>query len=151
MLRLLAVVAILVGFGLASPVAKSADTQPPPVPAVEYFIVEDGASVGPLTLEQMHEVIGLGLVAESTLVWKSGGADWKAAERYAELADALAAAAAAAPATTTTGGDEDWCPTKREWEESHPAQANSWYDQNNKDSLSFHIRQTGCKPRGPFQ
>lgn len=66
--------------------------QPPPIPAtpdVLYYFIQQGQSVGPLTLEQISAQITAGVVRPSTLVWTAGLPDWSEAKDVGALAAAL--------------------------------------------------------------
>jgi GYF domain 2 len=59
---------------------------PPPLPAADqYFAAENGAPVGPFTLQQMIDRIRTGATRPSDLVWKAGTANWERADSFAEL------------------------------------------------------------------
>jgi hypothetical protein len=132
--------------------AAAAAEAPPPVPQIEYFVAEAGNAVGPMPLEEVQRRIKLGTLRASDLVWRTGTDDWRVADSYEELAGTFEEARALTRTSAAAAGDDNLCPSLREWEEmGHATQGNSWYDVNNKDSLSFYIRQSGCKPRGPFQ
>jgi len=56
---------------------------------VVYYVGIDGQPVGPLTLEELEARIVAGDVDADNLVWKTGAADWAAANTYPELEEAL--------------------------------------------------------------
>jgi uncharacterized RDD family membrane protein YckC len=66
----------------------------------EYKIIGgDGVEYGPATLEELKNWIRDGRVAGMTQVWRSDGAEWSPAGRYAELGEELARLHAAAAAS----------------------------------------------------
>ena len=151
MSRLFRLLAAVFAAAVWSTAAAAAET-PPPVPQIEYFVAEAGKPIGPLPLEELQRRIKLGTLRATDLVWRTGTDDWRVADSYEELAGTFDEARALTRTSADAAGDDNLCPSLREWQEmGHATQGNSWYDINNKDSLSFYIRQTGCKPRGPFQ
>lgn len=70
-------------------VAMAADQPgPPPLPdtaKVEYYVAENGQPVGPLTLAQLEERVRQGQTKPADLAWKTGLAEWAAAQTFAEL------------------------------------------------------------------
>jgi hypothetical protein len=78
------------------PPLAATDVQPPPLPpqlpAVQFFVSENGQPVGPLSLEQMQARIQGGQTKRSDLVWKGGTPDWVKAETITELKQLFAAA-----------------------------------------------------------
>lgn len=80
--------------------AQGAGSAPPEAPAAaaDYYAVIDGEKVGPLTLEQLIQRVDKGEVSASDLVWKTGAAEWAAADTLDELGDALSSEAALAAA-----------------------------------------------------
>ncbi|MCE7972734.1 MAG: DUF4339 domain-containing protein [Leptolyngbya sp. PLA1] len=68
----------------------------------QWFATPDGHSrVGPLTDEQVAEMISKRQLGPSSLVWKEGMASWTPVQQVPELGAALAAAAAPAPPPLT--------------------------------------------------
>ena len=60
---------------------------PPPMPVAESWHVSlDGQQTGPLQLTQVQQYIQSGQVNASTMVWKTGMANWAAAGQVPELA-----------------------------------------------------------------
>lgn len=74
---------------LPAPAAGPAEA-PPPVPKAEaprFFIIEKGASVGPMSLEQVRQAVRAGKITRKTGVWKAGTPKaWADAEKLPELA-----------------------------------------------------------------
>ena len=64
--------------------------------ATQIYYLEGGIQRGPMSMDELKSLIGMGVVKPETLVWQNGMADWARADGVAELA------AAFAPATTTT-------------------------------------------------
>jgi membrane protease subunit (stomatin/prohibitin family) len=60
---------------------------PPPLPGgnVKYHVAINGQSAGPFDLAGFQQKIASGEIARSSLVWKSGMANWVAADSVAEL------------------------------------------------------------------
>ncbi len=52
----------------------------------EWYYIGHYGQLGPLTREQIDDLIRDGVIARDTYVWKNGMTDWLAAERVAELA-----------------------------------------------------------------
>lgn len=55
----------------------------------EWFYIGHYGQLGPLTRDQMTELIEGGVIARDTYVWKSGMTDWLPADRIAELASSF--------------------------------------------------------------
>ncbi|MBI1757586.1 MAG: DUF4339 domain-containing protein [Fimbriimonas ginsengisoli] len=51
----------------------------------EWFYIGHYGQLGPLTREQMEELIAGGVIERETYVWKAGMSDWLTADRVAEL------------------------------------------------------------------
>lgn len=71
----------------APPGAQGQET-PPPLPQrppTTFFVALDGQPTGPLTVEQVGELIRGGKVLRNTLVWKPGSPDWVEAFSVTEL------------------------------------------------------------------
>ncbi len=49
---------------------------PPPLPTAEWYVEDNGAPVGPLTLDALRARIADGRSTEGNLVWRDGMADW---------------------------------------------------------------------------
>ncbi len=60
---------------------------------VEWYYIGHYGQLGPLTKEQMDELIEGGVILKDTYIWRSGMAQWQTAETIAELRSALTAAA----------------------------------------------------------
>lgn len=71
----------------ASPSSTSSSQQtPPPVPqATEWHIAINGKAEGPFTQAQLPQMIKQGTLSETSLVWKNGMSDWKAANQVDAL------------------------------------------------------------------
>jgi hypothetical protein len=72
-----------------------AQAAPPPVPAPQtelaFYVIENGAAVGPLTLAEIELRVRDGRIARKTPVWKVGTPQqWKDAASIPELASLLA-------------------------------------------------------------
>ena len=65
-----------------SPQSQQPAPSPPPPPATQWYIAHNGQSVGPFTLEQLHQQ---GLTPQ-TLVWSSGMSNWMSVSQVPELA-----------------------------------------------------------------
>ncbi|HEY9195128.1 MAG TPA: SPFH domain-containing protein, partial [Mucilaginibacter sp.] len=66
--------------------AAAPATPPPVVPGVQYFVVKDGQSDGPHSLDDLNRMASQQLLTPNTLVWKKGMAAWVAAESVDEVA-----------------------------------------------------------------
>ena len=55
----------------------------------EWYYIGHYGQLGPLTREQMSELIEGGVIVNDTYVWKSGMTDWTYAERVIELQDSF--------------------------------------------------------------
>ncbi len=63
-----------------------ASSAPPPLPAnVKYHAAINGQSAGPFDMAALQQKVVAGEITRSSLVWKSGMANWVAAEAVAEL------------------------------------------------------------------
>ena len=58
---------------------------PPPVPKAVYYVVKNGNSDGPHSLDSLVGMVTNGEIAKDTLVWKNGEKDWKEAKGVKEL------------------------------------------------------------------
>jgi len=58
----------------------------------EWYYIGHYGQLGPLTLEQMDELIQGGVIARDTYVWRSGMNDWSPADRVDEIRSAFALA-----------------------------------------------------------
>lgn len=54
---------------------------------MDWFYIGNYGQLGPLTREQVDELIDGGVITRETYVWKTGMAQWQTADRVAELAD----------------------------------------------------------------
>lgn len=61
--------------------------------SVEWYYIGHYGQLGPLTKEQMEELIEGSVILSDTYVWKSGMAQWQLAESVGELQSAIKAAA----------------------------------------------------------
>lgn len=55
--------------------------------AVDWYYVGNYGQLGPLTKEQIDELIEGGVITRETFVWRTGMSQWQAAETVADLAD----------------------------------------------------------------
>lgn len=58
---------------------------PPPIPAVAYHVAINGQSAGPFEMSVLKQMATNGQLTASSLVWKSGMAQWTEAGSVAEL------------------------------------------------------------------
>ncbi len=58
---------------------------PPPMTA-QFYVAVNGQQVGPLTLEQVQQMIASGQVNQNTYVWKQGLPNWVPASQVPEIA-----------------------------------------------------------------
>jgi hypothetical protein len=72
------------------PAPAGADETPPPILKSEvpkFFVIENGAPVGPMPLEQVQQRVRAGQITRKTGVWKVGTPNaWADAEKVPELA-----------------------------------------------------------------
>ena len=74
----------------ATEVPELAGSLPPAPPAqVNYYVVENGQTVGPLTLQEMIVRIQARQTTANDFAWKDGMEAWAAASTFPEFADAL--------------------------------------------------------------
>lgn len=59
---------------------------PPPLPQVQWYAGIDGNRVGPLTEDQLRQMVQQGQVTKETLLWKQGMENWAAAQTIPEAA-----------------------------------------------------------------
>jgi hypothetical protein len=71
---------------IGNPMASSAAGVPPALPGASFHVAQNGASQGPLTLEQIDQGIAGGTIRADTLVWCAGMAAWTPAASVATLA-----------------------------------------------------------------
>lgn len=69
--------------------AATPGTVPPPVPVVAYYVAINGQAAGPFDLATLTQMAIAGQFAASSLVWKTGMAEWTKAETVEELKDVL--------------------------------------------------------------
>ena len=73
-------------------IAEFADLYPPALPQpVQYFVIENGARVGPLSEEEMIARIAGTTTTGDDLAWKKGLEAWAPVSSFAEFEEALAA------------------------------------------------------------
>jgi len=70
---------------------QQAPAGPPPLPQEQWYAGIGGKQVGPLTREQLQNLIQQGQVTRDTLLWKQGLENWKAARDIPEAANLFAA------------------------------------------------------------
>jgi membrane protease subunit (stomatin/prohibitin family) len=58
---------------------------PPPPPITQFFVAVNGAQTGPFNLQQLQAMSMQGQLNKQSLVWKTGMANWLAAETQPEL------------------------------------------------------------------
>lgn len=56
----------------------------------DWYYIGHYGQLGPLTFEQMEELVSGGVVGRDTYVWKAGMSDWVPADRSQDLASAFA-------------------------------------------------------------
>jgi membrane protease subunit (stomatin/prohibitin family) len=66
--------------------ASNLNTNTPPPPLIEYFILLNNQQNGPFNLNKLNELIVSGTMNKETLVWKIGMANWDNAGSQIELA-----------------------------------------------------------------
>lgn len=87
---------IAVGTAVGKNIAQTLDTSmnpnqsptgqtPPPVPAVTYYIAENGQAVGPFDIQNIIQMIASGRVKRDTIIWKSGTPTWERADSFNEF------------------------------------------------------------------
>jgi hypothetical protein len=66
--------------------------QPPPLPATgaSFFVAINNQQSGPFDIAALRQQIQSGRLTKQTLVWKSGMAQWTAAEQVSEIAPMFA-------------------------------------------------------------
>ena len=77
----------------------------------DWYYIGHYGQLGPLTREQIDDLIEGGVIARDTYVWKTGMSDWIAAERVAELQPAFAKSAPFAPPPPPMPGTRPSPPT----------------------------------------
>jgi hypothetical protein len=85
------------GFAMASQMANSmgntsahnqASPPPPPIPKAQtYHFAIDGASKGPMTIEQIKTAIHQGEITQETLAWREGMSQWQRADEVDGLSE----------------------------------------------------------------
>ena len=89
-------VGIGAGFAMANQMSQSFNNSttnqstptPPPLPVankVAYHVAENGQQLGPFDIDQLQSMAQGGTFTKSTLVWKTGMANWEKAESQADL------------------------------------------------------------------
>ena len=73
---------------------------PPPMPQVQYTVNINGQNMGPLTLQQMQQLVQNGQMTAQTYVWKQGMANWEFAGKVQELASLFGAVPPPVPPTS---------------------------------------------------
>ena len=58
---------------------------PPPIPTVSYHVAINGQAAGPFDMATLQQLAANGQLTVSSLVWKSGMAQWAEAGSVAEL------------------------------------------------------------------
>jgi membrane protease subunit (stomatin/prohibitin family) len=80
--------------------AATAANAPPPIPAnAGFFMAQDGAQVGPMSISELSAKLRNGQLTRQTLVWKQGMNAWATAESVAELQDLFTSAPPPIPKT----------------------------------------------------
>ena len=69
--------------GINQPV--QAVTVPPPIPTVAYHVAINGQAAGPFDMTTLTQMVTAGQLSSSSLVWKSGMAQWAEAGSVTEL------------------------------------------------------------------
>lgn len=64
--------------------AQAPPAEPPPLPQEQWYAGIGGKQVGPLTVEQLQNLIQQGQVTKETLLWKQGMDNWAAARTIPE-------------------------------------------------------------------
>lgn len=59
---------------------------PPPVPQVQYMILNNGQQTGPYNMMQLQQMAQTGILTPQTYVWKTGMSQWELASQVTELA-----------------------------------------------------------------
>lgn len=80
-----------------------AGAPPPAAPADEYYVVVDGAAVGPTSLAALEERIARGATVAEDLVWRPGLDAWVRADALPELAERFASRPAPPPLPPSVG------------------------------------------------
>ena len=62
------------------------------VQAAEWFYIGHYGQLGPLTRDQIDELVGGGVIAKDTYVWRTGMSDWLHADHVPELKSSFAVA-----------------------------------------------------------
>lgn len=65
---------------LYAPEIAEKQKEEPPI-SIEYYVVIENEQRGPLTIDDLKQLMSIGVISKSTLIWKEGMADWvKASE-----------------------------------------------------------------------
>ena len=83
--------------GFFSSLGKPKAATPPPIPTVKFYAVQSGEQAGPFNMEELAGLVGEGKLAEKTLVWKDGMANWEEAGSIDELRQLFAGQEQATP------------------------------------------------------
>lgn len=79
----------------------------------DWYYIGHYGQLGPLTREQIDELIEGGVIGRETYVWKTGMSDWLPADRIAELAPAFQSAESfATPPPPPGSGSRPTAPTQ---------------------------------------
>ncbi len=77
------------GFAVANKMAevlnKPATTTPPPIPDTSWHVAMGQEAKGPLTMQQLQQMVQTGQLTATTLVWQAGMANWQAAGEVTAL------------------------------------------------------------------
>ncbi|MDR0750902.1 MAG: SPFH domain-containing protein [Tannerellaceae bacterium] len=71
---------------------QHAQTTPPPLPGVAYYVAVDGQQAGPFPMEGLLQLVEKQALTKETLVWKQGLAAWAPAGEQPDLQDLWTAA-----------------------------------------------------------
>ncbi len=58
---------------------------PPPISTIVFHAIIEGASTGPISFEQINDLIKQNIINQKTLIWKAGLTDWTEAVKINEL------------------------------------------------------------------
>lgn len=83
-------VGVGMGMGMNQMIANSMNTTPqsapPPIPSeILYHVAVNGQQTGPFSVQQLNQMVGVGTLNASMLVWKQGMSVWKPAGQIDEL------------------------------------------------------------------
>jgi membrane protease subunit (stomatin/prohibitin family) len=77
--------------GATQPAQAQGEGGPPPLPQEQWYAGIQGKQVGPLSVEQLQQLIQQGTVQKETLLWKQGMEKWTAAKDIPEAASMFGA------------------------------------------------------------